>query len=89
VVCEQPYSVSALHFTEQELDRAKHINELKPQERIVLDIDYAHMGLGNASCGPTPLGKYILKPVPCSFTFHIRPYSEKDGPLDELARHKL
>jgi len=89
VVCEQPYSVSAMHFTEQELDRAKHINELKPQDRIVLDIDYAHMGLGNASCGTIPLGKYILKAVPCSFTFQIRPYSEKDGPLDELARRKL
>jgi beta-galactosidase len=89
VVCEQPYSVSALHFTEQELDRAKHINELKPQDRIVLDVDYAHMGLGNASCGSIPLGKYILKPVPCSFTFQIRPYSEKDGPLDELARQRL
>ncbi|MHC4619462.1 MAG: beta-galactosidase small subunit-related protein, partial [Planctomycetota bacterium] len=89
VVCEQPYSVSALHFTERELDRAKHINELRPQDRIVLDIDYAHMGLGNASCGSIPLSKYILKPVPCSFTFQIRPYSEKDGPLDELARRKL
>jgi len=89
VVCEQPYSVSALPFTEQELDRAKHINELKLQERIVLDIDYAHMGLGNASCGPRPLEQYILKAVPCSFTFQIRPYSEKDGALDELARRKL
>jgi beta-galactosidase len=89
VVCEQPYSVSALHFAEQELDRAKHINELKPQDRIVLDIDCAHMGIGNASCGPIPLDKYILKPVPHSFTFHIRPYSEKGDPLDETARRKL
>ncbi|MHC4639253.1 MAG: beta-galactosidase small subunit-related protein, partial [Planctomycetota bacterium] len=89
VVCEQPYSVSALPFTEQELDQAKHINELKPRDRIVLDIDCAHMGLGNASCGTIPLGKYILKAVPCSFTFQIRPYSEKDGSLNELARQKL
>lgn len=89
VVCEQPYSVSALHSTEQELDRAKHINELRPQDRIMLDIDCAHMGLGNASCGPPPLAKYILKAVPRSFTFQIRPYSEKDGPLDELARQRL
>jgi len=89
VVCEQPYSVSALPFTEQELDEAKHINELKPQKRVVLDIDYAHMGLGNASCGTIPLSQYILKAVPCGFTFQIRPYSEKDGPLDEFARRKL
>jgi len=89
VVCEQLYSVSALHFTEQELDRAKHINELKPRDRIVLDIDCAHMGLGNASCGPRPLDKYILKAMPFSFAFQIRPYSEKDGPLDQVARQKL
>ncbi|MHC4062710.1 MAG: beta-galactosidase small subunit-related protein, partial [Planctomycetota bacterium] len=89
VACEQPYSVSALPFTEQELDRAKHINELKPQDRIVLDIDCAHMGIGNASCGTIPLDKYILKAAPRSFTFQIRPYSEKDGSLDELARRKL
>jgi len=29
VVCGQPYSVSALHYTEQDLAQAKHINELK------------------------------------------------------------
>jgi beta-galactosidase len=89
VVCDKPYSVSALHFTEQQLDRAKHINELTPAKQVVLDIDYAHMGIGNASCGPIPLDKYILRLAPCSFTFEIRPYSEKNGPLDELARQKL
>ena len=89
VVCDKPYSVSALNFTEQQLDRAKHINELAPAKQVVLDIDCAHMGLGNASCGPKPLDKYILKELPSSFSFQIRPYCEKDGPLDESARRKL
>ncbi|TFG49495.1 MAG: DUF4981 domain-containing protein, partial [Candidatus Brocadiia bacterium] len=89
VVCDKPYSVSALHFTEQQLDRAKHINELTPAKQVVLDIDCAHMGIGNASCGSIPMDKYLLKPVPCSFTFQIRPYSKKDGPIDEAARLKL
>jgi len=89
VVCERPYNISALHFTEQELDRAEHINELQPQDRIVLDIDYAHMGIGNGSCGPIPLAEYILKAAPCGFTFQIRPYSAKDGPIDESARRPL
>jgi beta-galactosidase len=88
IVCEQPYSISALHFTEQELDHAKHINELKPQDRIVLDIDYAHMGIGNASCGSIPMDKYRLKPNPSSFTFEIRPYSEKGIELDDFARRQ-
>jgi len=89
VVCAKPYSVSALHYTEQDLADAKHINELKAREEVILDIDYGHTGLGNGSCGPKTLDKYVLRAKPSTFSFQIRPYSKEMGSLDEVARKKI
>jgi len=88
-VCDEPLSLSALHYTEQDLAEAKHINELKPRDEVIVDIDYGHCGLGNGSCGPKTLDKYILRAEPWNFGFSIRPYSKKMGNIDEAARKIL
>ena len=86
IVCGRPYSLSALHYTEQDLAEARHINELNPRPEIILDIDYGHTGLGNGSCGPTTLDKYTLRPRACTFSFEFRPYRREMGSLDAAAR---
>jgi len=88
-VFDEPLSFSALHYTEKDLAEAKHINELKPRDEVIVDIDYDHCGLGIGSCGPKTLDKYILRAEPCSFTFEIRPYNKKMGDIDEAARKIL
>ncbi len=67
---------SALHFTDAEVWNAKHdfkLDEIrKPQ--IYLSLDCIQQGLGNASCGPRPLQKYMI-PVnkPMNYSFRIEP----------------
>jgi len=52
VVAGKPFSMTALHVTENDLDEAQHPVELKPRPHVVLSLDAEHMGLGGASCGP-------------------------------------
>ena len=46
IVCEQPISASALHFTVDDLATATHAYELKPRDEVILSLDAAHCGLG-------------------------------------------
>jgi len=89
VVADRPLSMSALHFTAHDLDRAEHIHELRPRPEVVLCLDYAQCGLGNASCGPGVLDKYALKAAPASFSFTLRPYAPQMGDMAEVARMRL
>lgn len=67
-----PLSFTALHFTDQDLHRAKHLYQLKPRPQTVLSLDYAQQGLGNASCGPAQLPQYIIPFKPVLFSFSIQ-----------------
>ena len=49
------------------LDRARHRDELVPEERTWLRLDHAVRGLGSESCGPPPLEPYLLRPRPFAF----------------------
>ena len=82
-------SMTALHFTSRDLDKAEHLHELTPRPEVILDIDCAQRGLGGASCGPDVLPAYIVKPTPRTFRFQILPYSPDRGPLEDYARARL
>ncbi len=79
---------SALHFTAEDLHRAGHTYELVPRPEVVLSLDYRHLGLGNASCGPAPLEEYRVAPGTWRFTWLLRPYRPSMGPLAEVARQR-
>ncbi len=86
VVAASTMSVTALHYTSEELARARHPVELPQRDDVVLCLDYAQNGLGGASCGPPPMAKYVLRPQPVTFTFSLRPYAPAMGTLPEAAR---
>jgi beta-galactosidase len=65
--------VTARRWTTEALDAARHPLDLEAEERIWLNIDYAHSGLGSASCGPGVLPSYRLSAVPATFTVAFRP----------------
>jgi beta-galactosidase len=67
-------SFTALHYTDQDLAKARHLYELKPRKEIILSLDYAQLGIGNASCGPTPLPAYYIPDAPAQLSFTIQPY---------------
>ncbi len=66
-------AVTALNFSEKELDDADHLNELPQSDNVYLYLDHQQRGLGNASCGPGVLPQYLLEPAAINFGFYIEP----------------
>lgn len=57
----EPVNTSALHFTAQQLDAAKHVSELTPMQETIVTVDAAVCGTGNNSCGYETLEQYQVK----------------------------
>jgi beta-galactosidase len=58
------FGLTARRWTSEDLDTARHTNELRPTDRIWLNLDAAQQGLGSASCGPGVLREHELHPGP-------------------------
>ncbi|RDA90845.1 hypothetical protein CP533_1534 [Ophiocordyceps camponoti-saundersi (nom. inval.)] len=56
-------SFSAMHYSTKDVDESTHPYELRTKKRedTVVRLDWAHHGLGTASCGPWTLPRYQLK----------------------------
>ncbi len=89
VVAGEPLSMTVLHFTADDLDRAGHIHELTPREEIYLCLDRWQYGLGNGSCGPGVIERYSTYPESFDFSFSLRPYNRAMGDISEVARVRL
>jgi beta-galactosidase len=75
IVADSKLSFTTLHYTDQDLWAAKHLYQLKPRKETILSLDYAQLGVGNASCGPAPLPQFYIPAKPASISFSIRPYN--------------
>jgi beta-galactosidase len=80
---------SAWPYTIEDLEKAKHINELPQRETITVNLDYKQMGVGGDD-GWTPKARahpqYRLPAKNYSYTFRLRPYSEDLGKMGDIAR---
>lgn len=65
------FSFGALHYTQEELTRCTHTNELQRMEDIILCLDYAQHGLGSASWGAECLEKDRLYPEEFLFEWSV------------------
>jgi beta-galactosidase len=84
---ESPFlNFSALHYSIGDLEQATHINEVTRSNETFLTLDYVQAGLGGASCGPTTLPQYQVKPHRASYTVILRGL-HGDDPA-ECAREK-
>lgn len=88
VVGSDTFTFSCHDFTLENLERARHRNELKRTKEKYLYIDYKMRGLGSHSCGPNPEEQYELRPHSFRFTFGICGESDKSAALD-LARKQF
>ncbi|MCB9853329.1 MAG: DUF4981 domain-containing protein [Phycisphaerales bacterium] len=89
VVADPVMSITALHYTSDQLAAARHPVELPTPKNVVLCIDAAQNGLGGASCGPPPMDKYLLRSEPVTFAFSLRPMPKAPASLAETARSRL
>ncbi len=88
VGCPQ-LNFSALRFTIEDLENAKHTCDLTPRPFITLTLDHEHMGLGSGSCGPDTLPRYQLETEQFSFSIRLRPISSAGTSIMELARRSV
>ncbi len=70
---------STLHYMPVDLDKADHPFELTRRNETILTVDLAGCGLGNGSCGPPPMDRYLLKTTMAIFKYSIKPYTSIMG----------
>ncbi|MFC1498723.1 glycoside hydrolase family 2 TIM barrel-domain containing protein [Verrucomicrobiota bacterium] len=86
-VADKKMSMSALHYTAEDLSKTMHPNELSPRNETVLCLDYGQFGLGNGSCGPAEtLPQYQLNVKDAQFDYTIRPYNKRMGEMSKIGR---
>ena len=70
---DTPFQFSVIPFTDECLDAATHINQLRREGKIAVHLDAAQAGVGTATCGPGVLPQYRVPVQEYMFRFTIRP----------------
>lgn len=70
------FAFSVLPWDARTLFDARVPGALPPSDKVWITIDNAQTGLGNGSCGPRPLPKYLVYNKPFTFGFAMR-YGER------------
>jgi len=68
-----PLETSVHHYSTEALTNALHTYELEKENLTYWNIDFRQGGLGGNSCGPQPMEKYLLKPLPVEFELTFEP----------------
>lgn len=68
----KPFQFSAYPYSDDDIDRATHVNDLRPDGFVTIHIDAEQTGVGTATCGPDVRHAYRLYPVPYRFTFYFK-----------------
>lgn len=69
---EQPVQVSALPYSDEELEPPPYDRDLPPSRSTVLIVSAKTLGVGSASCGPRPLEACVVRSDPARFAFALR-----------------
>lgn len=76
IVGEEPFHFAARRWTDQQLDAARHHNDLVPGPVIHLHTDHAVQRLGTAAVGPGVLPQHRLELASADFTFILTPLQQ-------------
>jgi len=85
-------NVSAWPYTMEDLEKAKHINELPRRNTITVNLDYKQMGIGGYdgwSPKARPHPEFTLPAKPYSYSFRLRPYTPAMDTMQNLARYRI
>lgn len=67
------FQFSVIPFTDENLDAATHINQLRREGVVTVHLDAAQAGVGTATCGPGVLPQYRVPVQDYTFRFTVRP----------------
>ena len=85
LVCENGFDFSALPYSAQQLESAKHNYELPEPDRTVVCADYMQSGIGSNRCGPELDPIYQLNDKSFTYKMSIRPLRGQHTPLLQTA----
>ena len=74
---EDGFECNVSKYTIEDLDQAKHTDELHPDGNVHVRIDYKVSGLGTASCGPDLPEKYRFSEKEVNYRFKIKKCTTK------------
>jgi beta-galactosidase len=63
---------SVYPYEDENIEQAKHTNELKKTDHYTLNIDYAQMGLGTATCGPDVSERDLVRSNGLDIALHLQ-----------------
>lgn len=69
VASTRPFQFSATPYTDENIQSARHIYDLKDDGMVTVHLDAEQTGIGTATCGPDILAKYRIPLIPMEFTF--------------------
>ncbi|MDY3918920.1 MAG: glycoside hydrolase family 2 TIM barrel-domain containing protein [Candidatus Limivivens sp.] len=75
------FEFTAVPYRVEDLMKAAHREELRPRDHLILSLDYAQNGIGNASCGSDVLPKYRLLPETIEFSLWLHPFRAGEDPF--------
>lgn len=67
------WQFSAVPFSDDVIEQATHINQLKRTGTVSVHLDAEQAGVGTATCGPGVRPDYLVPIQPTRFSFTIRP----------------
>lgn len=72
--CSKPFSFSAHNYSNEALEKARHLEDIRDEDFISVNVDGFMRGTGTNSCGPNTLKKYrVYLEDELEFEFYIVP----------------
>ncbi|HYW95972.1 MAG TPA: glycoside hydrolase family 2 TIM barrel-domain containing protein, partial [Bacteroidales bacterium] len=68
------FNFSAYHYTDKNIEEAKHTVELVKKDFITFNLDHLQEGIGTATCGPSCFPQYVLPVKNMTFTIRLKPF---------------
>ena len=69
------FNFSAYHYTDRNIEDAKHTVELEKQDFVTFNLDHLQQGLGTATCGPSCFPQYVVPVHAMHFTMRLKPFA--------------
>ncbi len=89
VAADTRLAAAALPYAPLDLVLASHQYKLPKPEAVHLSLSTAVLGLGGASCGPTPMERDVVRAKSFAFGYTLHPCGKSAGDLGALARMRV
>ena len=84
-----PFNFSMYPYSDQNLTKARRINQLEKADFMTVNVDAWQAGLGTATCGPDVAEQYLLTDSIYQYDICLRPYVKGEQDPEGLYRYQV